>query len=64
VDQTTLKVAKKFGAPIFVFLGPHHKFLEFIFLGSKFGVCFSLPSFLNMVMFCKKKMMIRRITKG
>jgi hypothetical protein len=33
-----LEGSKKFGAPTLVFFGPHHKFLEFIFLGSKFSV--------------------------
>jgi hypothetical protein len=33
-----LEGGKKFGAPTLAFFGPHHKFLEFIFLGSKFNV--------------------------
>jgi hypothetical protein len=38
--------------------------LNLFFLVQSLVFCFSLPSFLNMLMFCKKKMMIRWITKG
>jgi hypothetical protein len=33
-----LEGSKKFGASILFYFCPHHKFLEFIFLSSKFSV--------------------------